>query len=151
MLKLIKRFHRDQRGSNAIEYALVLAFVCVGFIGVLPSLNSNISGLIKGWGPAPSKTTSTAKPISNGTYGFQNLTAPEVKNLYTKFEQQDKMSGIGVQEWSSVYQSVTGKLPDKSSVLKTFDATDGSTKSGGNNDGVLSYAEFKNATFINSY
>ena len=106
-------------------------------------------GIINGWGPQPE----TAKPIApvKPSFGFQNLTPSEVKKLYDKFEGQDKVAGIGVTEWSGVYQTVAGTLPNKSDVLKTFDATDGTISAGGNNDGVLNYSEFKAATLHNSY
>ena len=149
MKRLLGVFRRDEGGSNAIEYGLVLALVAVAVIVGVSKVDTPLLGIIKSWGPAP--TTNQVTPPTKPSFGFQNLTPTEVKNLYDKYEAQDNMKGIGVTEWSSVYQSVTGTLPNKSDVLKTFDATDGTISAGGNNDGILNYSEFKAATLHNSY
>ena len=147
--RLLSLFRRDEVGSNAIEYGLVLAFVAVALIFGMSKLSTPLMNIIKGWGPQ----AQTSKPVAptKPSFGFQNLTPIEVKNLYDKYEGQDKMAGIGVTEWSNVYETVTGTLPNKTDVLKTFDATDGTIAAGGNNDGILNYSEFKAATLHNSY
>jgi Flp pilus assembly pilin Flp len=148
----LNRFWRDQLGANAIEYAVVLAFVAVAMIASMRSLNMSLGKIIGAWGPEPI-TKIKPKPIGNvnNAFGFQNLTPVEVKTLYKNTEQIDKMDGISIEEWSVIYQNVTGNKPTKTSVNNTFNMTDGAVSSGGNNDGILTYMEFKNAILNESY
>ena len=151
MHQKIKQFLRDQHGANAIEYALVLAFIAVAIIGSLRSLDSSIGSIISGWGPTTEQVK--PKPIGNpnNAFGFQNLTQVEIKTLYLKNQNGDKADGISIDEWVTVYESVTGTKPSNVSVKSTFEQTDQAVSSGGNADGKLDYLEFKAAILNSSY
>lgn len=46
MLNAIRRFVREEEGASAAEYALLLALVCLGMIGAVTLLGTNISNAI---------------------------------------------------------------------------------------------------------
>jgi pilus assembly protein Flp/PilA len=45
MLRLIHRFHRDERGATATEYALLIVFVALAIAGGAQVLGTNIGTL----------------------------------------------------------------------------------------------------------
>jgi pilus assembly protein Flp/PilA len=46
MLNAIRRFVKEEEGASAAEYALLLALVCLGMIGAVTLLGTNISNAI---------------------------------------------------------------------------------------------------------
>ncbi len=44
MLKILKRFVRNEEGATAIEYGLIAALVAVAAIGALESMGGSLSG-----------------------------------------------------------------------------------------------------------
>ena len=50
MWKLIKRLHRDRRGQDLIEYALMAGFVAVSAGALLPSIATSISSIFSSVG-----------------------------------------------------------------------------------------------------
>ena len=48
MLNAIRRFVKEEEGASAAEYALLLALVCLGMIGAVTLLGTNISNAIFG-------------------------------------------------------------------------------------------------------
>jgi len=43
MIKLIRKFIRDEEGQDLVEYALLLVFLALAAISVLPTLDSNVN------------------------------------------------------------------------------------------------------------
>lgn len=43
MKKLLKRFYRDERGQDLIEYALMAGFVAVAAGALMPNVSNSIS------------------------------------------------------------------------------------------------------------
>ncbi|MCS7314512.1 MAG: Flp family type IVb pilin [Bryobacterales bacterium] len=56
-MKLVKNFLRDESGQDLIEYALLLAFICLFSAAVFVSVGQQVSGI---WSVA-NTTTSSAK------------------------------------------------------------------------------------------
>ena len=52
MLQFIKCFARDERGANAMEYALVLILVAFAIVGGAGLLGTNINALFHATGTA---------------------------------------------------------------------------------------------------
>ena len=52
MQQLIRRFARDERGANAMEYALVLILVAFAIVGGAALLGTNINSLFNATGTA---------------------------------------------------------------------------------------------------
>ncbi|HKX09343.1 MAG TPA: Flp family type IVb pilin [Stellaceae bacterium] len=52
MQQLIRRFARDERGANAMEYALVLILVAFAIVGGAALLGTNINTLFSETGTA---------------------------------------------------------------------------------------------------
>ena len=52
MQHIIKRFAQDERGANAMEYALVLILVAFAIVGGAGLLGTNINALFKATGTA---------------------------------------------------------------------------------------------------
>jgi len=46
MLNAIRRFVKEEEGASAAEYALLLALVCLGMIGAVQLLGTNIANAI---------------------------------------------------------------------------------------------------------
>jgi len=46
MLNAIRRFVKEEEGASAAEYALLLALVCLGMIGAVSLLGTNIANAI---------------------------------------------------------------------------------------------------------
>lgn len=59
-MKLVKNFLRDEAGQDLIEYALLLAFICLFSAAVFVSVGREISGI---W-QAANETTKTANTIA---------------------------------------------------------------------------------------
>ena len=57
MQQLIRRFARDERGANAMEYALVLILVAFAIVGGAALLGTNINALFNATGTAVSAVT----------------------------------------------------------------------------------------------
>ena len=45
LLKLLKRFRRDQRGQGMTEYIIIVALIAIAAIGVVTIFGDNIRGL----------------------------------------------------------------------------------------------------------
>lgn len=52
MRQLIKRFARDERGANALEYALIMILVAMGVVGGATTLGTDLSTLFSNIGAA---------------------------------------------------------------------------------------------------
>lgn len=59
-MKLVKNFLRDEAGQDLIEYALLLAFVCLFSAAVFVSVGKEVSGI---WSVA-NATTQNAKQVA---------------------------------------------------------------------------------------
>lgn len=46
MVNMIRQFVKEEEGASAAEYALLLALVCLGMIGAVTLLGTNISNAI---------------------------------------------------------------------------------------------------------
>jgi pilus assembly protein Flp/PilA len=57
MRDLVMRFFRDERGANALEYALVLILVAMAIVGGAGVLGTNLNTLFKQTGTAISAVT----------------------------------------------------------------------------------------------
>ena len=56
--ELVRRFTRDQRGTTAIEYGLIIALVAIGFLTGLKALGDGNSA---SWGATSNKITGAMK------------------------------------------------------------------------------------------
>jgi Flp pilus assembly pilin Flp len=59
-MTLVKNFLRDDSGQDLIEYALLLAFICLFSAAVFISVGQDISGIWSGAKSATSKAASAA-------------------------------------------------------------------------------------------
>jgi len=59
MLYLIKGYRRDERGASAVEYAMLLVFVCLAVAIGAQALGANIQGLFTNIG-----NTLSVSPLS---------------------------------------------------------------------------------------
>ena len=55
---LVRSFTRDERGTTAIEYGLIVALVAIGMLAGLKALGSGNSG---SWGSTANKATDAMK------------------------------------------------------------------------------------------
>jgi pilus assembly protein Flp/PilA len=62
MHRLIDRFHRDERGATATEYALLIVFVALAIAVGAQVLGTNISNLFNKIGTSISSITLPAIP-----------------------------------------------------------------------------------------
>lgn len=53
-MKLVKNFLRDEAGQDLIEYALLLAFICLFSAAVFITVGQDVSGI---WSTAKVKTS----------------------------------------------------------------------------------------------
>jgi len=60
-MTLVKNFLRDDSGQDLIEYALLLAFICLFSAAVFISVGQDISGIWSGAKTATSTASSAAK------------------------------------------------------------------------------------------
>jgi pilus assembly protein Flp/PilA len=57
MRDLVERFFRDERGANALEYALVLILVAMAIVGGAGVLGTNLNSLFNSTGTAVGQVT----------------------------------------------------------------------------------------------
>ena len=48
MMRMLKRFIKDERGLEASEYALLLALICIALIFAITTLRNAIAGAFQG-------------------------------------------------------------------------------------------------------
>jgi len=63
MRKLINRFHRDERGATATEYALLIVFVALAIAVGANTLGTGLSGLFSKIGTTLSNAGITLPPL----------------------------------------------------------------------------------------
>jgi Flp pilus assembly pilin Flp len=62
-MTLVKNFLRDDSGQDLIEYALLLAFICLFSAAVFISVGQEVSGI---WSVAKTATNTAASAASTG-------------------------------------------------------------------------------------